>query len=248
MQQTNMRSVRQPGQMNRMINGMLRFVAFLCSLTRLYSPALGNNPGPMPNGAQGHMYPMPPSGHQPNGMPIPSGAPTPAGANPSQPQNFPQLVSGQRPGGPQHRVPNGVNPYQSPTMAHSPQNPATNPIPNAQHSQPPMGQLGPSPMPQISAQSRMLPPGSNMGGVSSAQAPPFGRPPSRPNTPGNMIQRSPSMAARQQPTNIHEAQYNNELNRLGPAIVNAVKQELNLGDKDSHSLTFEDKVALFLKS
>lgn len=217
MQQTNMRPVRQPGQMGRMING--------------------NNPGPMPNGAQAQMYPMPASGPQPNGIPIPSGAPTPTGANHSQPQNFAQLVSGQRPGGPQHRGPNGVNPYQSPTMAHSPQNPATNPIPNAQHTQPPMGQLGPSPhMPQIAVQSRMLPPGSNMGAVSST----FGRPPSRSGTPGSMIQRSPSFAARQQPTNI-EMQFTSELNRIGPAVINVVKQELNLGDKELHSLSHEDK-------
>jgi len=85
-----------------------------------------------------------------------------------------------------------------------------------------------------------------MGAVSSTQAPPFGRPPSRSGTPGSMIQRSPSFAARQQPTNIHqEAQFTNELNRIEPGVINAVKQELNLGDKELHSLTHEGKVTLF---
>ncbi|KAL4072884.1 hypothetical protein V8B97DRAFT_271670 [Scleroderma yunnanense] len=220
MQQVNMRGIRPTPQVSRMMNG---------------------NPGPIPNGAQGPMpYPMPASGPQPNGIPIPSGAPTPAGANPSQPQNFPQL--GQRPAAPQHRGPNGVNPYQSPTMAHSPQNPATNPIPNPQHPQPPMGQLGPSPHMSQMAQGRMLPPGANMGAVSSAQASQFGRSPSRPGTPGqSMIQRSPSLINRQPPPNPREISINNELNALPRDILAIARQDAGLGDKDMQSLSVEEK-------
>ncbi|KAI6023326.1 hypothetical protein EDC04DRAFT_298215 [Pisolithus marmoratus] len=221
LQQANMRQLRPPPHMPRIING---------------------NPGPMQNGAQGPMsFPMPPTGQQPNGIPIPSGGPTPAGANPAQPQNFNPLIAGQRPGGPQHRGPNGINPYQSPTMAHSPHNPGMNTGPSPQHPQP-MGQLGPSPhMSHMGGQNRMLPPGATMGAVPSAQTSftQLSRSPSRPNTPGqNMMQSSPSLTNRQ----LLETQFNNELQRLGVTALNQAKQELGLGEKENSALTFEDKV------
>ena len=61
-----------------------------------------------------------------------------------------------------------------------------------------------------------------------------------------MMQHSPSFAARQPPTNPREAQLNAELNRLPQAVVNSLKHELNMGDKDLHSLSVEDKVILSL--
>ncbi|KAI6112908.1 hypothetical protein F5141DRAFT_1291450 [Pisolithus sp. B1] len=220
LQQANMRQTRQQPQLTRMING---------------------NPGPMQNGAQGPMsFAMPPTGPQPNGLPIPSGGPTPAGANPAQPQNFSPLVAGQRPGGPQHRGPNGVNPYQSPNMALSPHNPGMNAGPSPQHPQPPMGQLGPSPHMSHMSQNRMLPPGANMGAVSSAQTSfaQLGRSPSRPNTPGqSMMQQSPSLANRQ----TLDMQLNHEFQRLGTTYVNQAKQDLGCSEKDSNTLTIDEK-------
>ncbi|KAI6001089.1 hypothetical protein F5J12DRAFT_250392 [Pisolithus orientalis] len=219
LQQANMRQVRpQPHQMHRMING---------------------NQGPMQNGAQGSMsFAMPPTGPQPNGIPIPSGGPTPAGANPTQPQNFNPLVAGQRPGGPQHRGPNGINSYQSPTMAHSPHNPGMNAGPSPQHPQPPMGQLGPSPHMPHMGQNRMLPPGAHMGAVSSAQTSfmQLSRSPSRPNTPGHM-QQSPSLANRQPP----DSQINADIQSIGPVAFNQAKHDLGLDEKDNNALTQDDK-------
>lgn len=216
LQQANVRQLRQP-QLTRMING------------------------PMQNGAQGPMsFAMPPNGPQPNGIPMTSGGPTPAGANPSQPQNFNPLVAGQRPGGPQHRGPNGVNPYQSPNMAHSPHNPAMNSGPSPQHPQPPMGQLGPSPHMSHMGQNRMLPPGANMGAVSSAQTSfaQLSRSPSRPNTPGqSMMQQSPSLTNRQ----LLDGQLTHELARLPGGLVTQAKQDLGWGEKDTNALTFDEK-------
>ena len=161
-------------------------------------------------------------------------APTPAGANLSQPQNFAQFILGQRPGGPQHRGSNGVNPYTLfPTSGH--QSRPNHTAPSAT-----MGQLGPSPyLPQMAVQSRMLPLGSNMGAVPSVS---FSRPPSR----SGMMQRSPSFAARQPPVNPQETELNTELNRLPSEAVNTLKKELNPGDMDLHSLLLEDKVILSL--
>ncbi|KAI6023779.1 hypothetical protein BKA83DRAFT_4263755 [Pisolithus microcarpus] len=169
------------------------------------------------------------TGTHPNGIPMTSGGPTPAGANPSQPQNFNPLVAGQRPGGPQHRGPNGVNPYQSPNMAHSPHNPGMNSGPSPQHPQPPMGQLGPSPHMSHMGQNRMLPPGANM----SAQ---LSRSPSRPNTPGqSMMQQSPSLTNRQ----LLDGQLTHELARLPGGLVAQAKQDLGWGEKDT--LTLDEK-------
>ncbi|KAG6336000.1 hypothetical protein ID866_3095 [Astraeus odoratus] len=222
LQQANMKQLRQPQTITRLING---------------------NPAQMQNGTQGPMpFALPQTGPHPNGIPISTGGPAPAGANPTQPQNFNPLVAGQRPGGPQHRGPNGINPYQSPTMAHSPQNPGSNPGPNPQHMQPSISQLGSSPHfpPQMSGQARMIPPGSNLGAVPSAQAPfsQHGRSPSRPNTPGGqgMVQPSPSLVPRQPPAP-SEAMLNNELKTIPLPMLNSMKQEVGLADKDLNSLT-----------
>ena len=157
-------------------------------------------------------------------------APTPAGANLSQPQNFAQFILGQQPGRPQHRGPNGVNPYTLfPRSGH--QSRPNHTAPSAI-----MGQLGPSPyLPQMAVQSRMLPLGSNMGAISSVSF-------SRPHSESGMMQRSPSFAARQPPVNPQETEVNTELNRPQSEAINALKKKLNLGDKDLHFLSFEDKV------
>ena len=167
--------------------------------------------------------------------PVPSDAPTPAGANPSQAEIL-NFILDQELGRPWHRGPNGLVPYQSPTIPHLPKNPATNHAPTTQHPQPSMGPFGPSPhFPQMAVQSGMLPLGSNLGAVPSAS---FSRPPSR----SGMMQRGPSFVPRQPPVNPQEAGLNAELSRLPRTIVNSLKQELNVGDKDLYSLSFEDKV------
>ncbi|KAH7890939.1 hypothetical protein F5I97DRAFT_108788 [Phlebopus sp. FC_14] len=254
LQQANMRQVAnpmrpQPPPMNRMINGTQRPQGLMPTNGQVPNGAgpisLPGNPGPMQNGAQAPMpFPIPGAGHQANGIPMPSGGPPPAGANPGQPQNFNQMLPGQRPGpGPQHRGANGVNPYQSPTMSHSPQNPGGSAGPNPQHPQAPMGQLGPSPHMAHMARGGMLPPNSSMGSVPSAQTPPFtlGRSPSRPGTPGQggMMQPSPSMMNRPPP--MQEANLHAEVHRLPVPLLNTIKQELGLGDKELHSLSYEDK-------
>ncbi|KIK93149.1 hypothetical protein PAXRUDRAFT_34206 [Paxillus rubicundulus Ve08.2h10] len=237
MQQASMRQgmrPQQPSQMSRMINGQLPDGAGPSSLP--------GNLGPMQNGAQ---VPFSMSGAQTNGIPIQSGAPPPASANPAQQQNFNQLMPSQRPGGPQHRGPNGVNPYQSPTMAHSPQHQGGNAGPNQQHPQAPMGQLGPSPHMAHIVQGGMQPPNSNMGQVQPNQTPPFlqlGRSPSRPGTPGRgMMQPSPSLMNRQTPVNVPDGPLNTELGRLPTPQLSTIRQESGLNDKDLHSLTYDEK-------
>ena len=184
--------------------------------------------GPAPgqaNGIQGGPSQQqggpPPSGVQAPGMPfntmMPGNQrPPPNGLAPSQ-----QPQPGAR--GPN---PNG-GPFQSPTMAHSPQNNAGGPSqqhqPGPGQQQAPMAQLGPSPHMAPMNMNRgsvvgghgMLPPN---GGPPPSMGPPTpqgggpptpgyapgnqgGRPPSRTNTPrsGMMTHPSPSMGARQTP-------------------------------------------------
>jgi hypothetical protein len=257
MQQASMRQgmrPQQPPQMNRMINGAQGPSGLMPVHGQLPNDAgpspLPGNPGPMQNGTQGQVpFSMSGAGPQTNGIPMQSGAPPPAGANPAQQQNFSQLMPGQRPGGPQHRGPNGVNPYQSPTMAHSPQHQGGNAGPNQQHPQAPMSQLGPSPHMAHMVRGGMLPPNSNMGQVQTTQTPPFsqlGRSPSRPGTPGQgMMQPSPSLMNRQTPVNVPDGALNAELGRLPTPLLTTIRQESGLSDKDLHSLTFDEKVITF---
>ncbi|KAF9233744.1 hypothetical protein BU15DRAFT_53469 [Melanogaster broomeanus] len=257
LQQSNIRQGMRPSQtmpMNRMMNGAHGPQGLMPTNGHLPNGAgpssLPGNSGPMQNGAQGPVsFSMPGAGPQANGIPIQSGAPTPAGANTAPPPNFNQLMPGQRQGGPQHRVPNGVNPYQSPPMAHSPQSQGGNGGPNPQHPQAPMSQLGPSPHMAHMARGGMLPPNSNMGSVPPTQTPPFaqlGRSPSRPGTPGQgMLQPSPSLMNRQTPVNIQvQENLNSELNRLPSGLLTSIKQEMGLHEKDLHSLTPEEKTRI----
>lgn len=205
--------------------------------TQLPNAPLPGNPGQMP-------FPIVGAG-QPNGIPIPSTGSTSSGPNPHPSQNFTALMPGQRPGPPQHRGPNGINPYQSPTIAHSPQNPGSNAGPNPQN---PMNQLGPSPHMQHMARAGMLPPNANLGSVPPTQTPPFShlaRPSSRPGSPGQMMQRSPSLMGRQTPVNTPESSLNTELSRLQTSILTSIRQELGVHDKELQSLTFEEKVIHF---
>jgi hypothetical protein len=243
MQQANLRQGSRPlshqlPQVNRMINGAQKPQNLIQHDVQLpngpnSSSALGN---------PAHMqFPMVGAGPQPNGIPTGS---APPGANPPL-QNFSALMPGQRQGPPQHRGPNGVNPYQSPTMAHSPQNQGGNPGPNPQN---PMNQLGPSPRMAHMVRAGMLPPNANMGSGPPTQTPPFSqlaRSPSRPGTPGQVMQRSPSLMDRQTPVNPHEASLNSELSRLPTSVLTSIRQELGVHDKELQSLTFEEKVISF---
>ncbi|KAH7921183.1 hypothetical protein BV22DRAFT_1038942 [Leucogyrophana mollusca] len=206
-------------------------------------PSMPGNQGSMQNGAQVPMpFPLPGSGPQANGgHPMTSGGPPSSGAPSTQQQNFAQLLpGGQR--GPQQRGPNGAAPYQSPTMAHSPQNGGGNP--GHPHAQAPMGQLGPSPHLAHMGRGGMPPPNSNMGSVPSTQTPPFSqlaRSPSRPGSPGqgNMMQPSPSLMHRQTPT--AESNVNRDLSSLPTHTLAAIRQELGFMDRELTSLTLEEK-------
>jgi collagen type III alpha len=61
-----------------------------------------------------------------------------------------------------------------------------------------------------------------------------------------MLQRSPSLVARQTPTNSQEALLNNELIRMPTETITSIKATLGLGDKELHTLGFQDKVLSFL--
>ncbi|KAG9313234.1 hypothetical protein JVU11DRAFT_6696 [Chiua virens] len=196
--------------------------------------------GRMINGNTAQMpFPIVGAGPQPNGIPIPSSTSTSVGPNPPQ-QNFTALLPSQRPTAPQHRPQNGVHPYQSPTIAHSPQNPGANSAPNPPN---PMNQLGPSPHMAHMVRGGMLPPNANLASVPPTQTPPFSqlaRSPSRPGSPGQMMQPSPSLMDRQTP-HPHESNLNGELGRLPANVVNAIRQELGIHDKEPQSLTYEEK-------
>lgn len=201
--------------------------------------------GPMSNGIPGSMpFPMQGSGPQQNGIPGGVGGPSAAG---SQQQPGFSMLAGQRPGGTQQRgpPPNGAQ-FQSPTMAHAPQNATAAP-----GQQPLMGQLGPSPhIPHLQRGGNMLPPNGAQGpqqAPNSSYQQQQQRPPSRTASPSNiMTQPSPSMAARQPPNNMSNAHQDavmmNELSKVPPAILNSVKQELGFGDKDVQALSSDEKV------
>jgi len=58
-----------------------------------------------------------------------------------------------------------------------------------------------------------------------------------------MLQRSPSLVARQTPTNSQEAMLTSELSRMPAETIMAAKTSLGIAaDKDLHSLTYQDKV------
>lgn len=235
----------QPQPINRFINGGPR------------QPGTMPPNGPMPNGvppaslqgAQGPLsngipssmsFPMQGSGPQQNGMP---GSVSGSSATGSQPPSNFSMLAGQRPGGPQQRGPaNGLS-FQSPTMTHSPST-------SAPGQQPPlMGQLGPSPhMSHMQRGGNMLPP-NGIQGPQQASNPPYQqqqRPPSRTASPSNMTQPSPSMATRQPPGNMSNSSHQDpvlaELLKFPSGLLNNLKQELSMGDKELPALSSEEKV------
>ncbi|KAG1787495.1 uncharacterized protein HD556DRAFT_1246775 [Suillus plorans] len=243
LRQHNAPQMRQaPPAMNRFMNGTQRPQASMPPNGQMpngVGPAsLPGNPGPIQNGAQGPMaFPM--NGPQTNGIPMSSGGP------PGQPGSFSQLLPGQqRPGGPPR--PNGAAPpFQSPTMSHSPHITGGNPGSGPQHSQS-MNQLVGPPGHLTNLNRPMHPSNPSLGSAPQTQTPPFpmGRSPSRPGTPGQggMMQRSPSLVARQTPSNDPNlGMLNQELSRLPTEAVTAVKAAMGFGDKELHSLSFQDK-------
>lgn len=224
-----------------------------------------SNGGPMPNGVgpsshpmQGGPGPSPGQQHQigasPMGFSMPVGGPQqqqqPNGIIPGPPQT-PQPGLGQNPPGYGPRLPGPMNaaqqqrgPFQSPTMAHSPQGgigaqQSQQQPPGQQQQQPPMGQLGPSPNMAPMNRGGMLPPN---GGMNPGQPQPQGggpptpgyqqgqvghgvRSPSRANTP--MMQQhgsSPLMPPRQPPPGSE----NEELIKITPQMLAQLKQDLNI--------------------
>jgi hypothetical protein len=228
-------------QMGRFMNGVPRSVVMSNGVGQPLLPGQGPGQGPV-------SFPITGPGPQPNGIPGSVGPPSAPGV-PTQPPNFQQLLPGQRPPplGSQQRVPNGMPPFQSPTMAHSPAGGAQ------QHAQPPMGQLGPSPHLTHMGRGGMLPPNGpqvqgSMGPQGQTPTQSFqqiGRSPSRTGTPGHnvMTQPSPSMAARQIPGGMPQAQEQliNELYSIPPTILQTCKQDAGV-DKDLQACTLEEKV------
>ena len=206
-------------------------------------------------------HPAPPYGPtnpatQSNGLPGPHGPP----GHPGQP--FTGAMVG-RPLGPQQRIPNGGPPFQSPTIAPSPQsqgNPQQSPAG-------PMGQLGRSPHMSNLSRPAMPPPnglqhaqGSGPPGHPGSAHPtptiPYqqlGRPSSSLDTPSHNPMnphRSPAMSGRMPPGQERHMDNHNaldaELNSYPPEIMGEAKLRAGLGDRDAQSLTLEEKVSLRL--
>jgi len=200
----------------------------------------GGPPGPggMQNATPGAPFP---GGPQLNGISGAPGAPGgPGGQN--QPPNMQQML--QRPVGSQQRAPKGIPSYRSPTMAHSPQNPATaGQQPNAA---PGMSQMGPSqPLTQMNSRGNMFAPNGNT----------LGRSPSQPGSPaqnGLHPSPSPSMAARQPPGMYSgdirhmESQILNDLFRMPQDVLQRIRQEAGISsDKELLSMTPEERSRVF---
>lgn len=165
---------------------------------------------------------------------------------------MPQLHPNQRPVAPQQRGVNGA-PFQSPTIAHSPPNASG----GAQSSNP-IGNMGPvganQPLTQMGAsRGNMLPPNGPQGAMGNPQQqtpqPAFqqlvGRSPSNPGSPANnMMQPSPSISHRQPPGMgpMSMDALNHEIDRIPPPTLLKLKQDANLGDKDTTAMTVEEKV------
>lgn len=233
--------------MNRYVNGMNRQSGVAMPPN---GPINGSSPaslqgaqGPMPNGAPGAMsFPMG-AGSPMNGV---QGNPA-VGQPPSS--SFAPMLAGQRPGGPpqQQRGPGNGAPFQSPTMAHSPQNPGS-----LQQPPPPMSQLGPPHMSNPMQQRSNMPPPNGQGPL-QATNPAFQqmqRPPSRTASPSNMMQPSPSMAPRPSPmSNIPNEQMaagiNNEFNKIPQHLLAQLKTEVGLTDKDENKMNLEERVSSF---
>jgi hypothetical protein len=208
----------------------------------------GIGPGGQPSLSAPHPYgPAHPSA-QPNGIPGPP--PPPPGA-PGQP--FPGGMGGRPPLGPQQRLPNGPQ-YQSPTIAPSPQSHGNPPQPPAGA----MGQLGRSPHMNSINRTAMPPPngpqhpqGPGPGSAHPTPTPSYmqvGRPPSSHDissqNPMNP-HRSPAMPGRMPPGHDRshmENQIDAELGSYPPEVIGDAKRHAGLGDRDTQSLSIDEKV------
>ncbi|TFK48481.1 hypothetical protein OE88DRAFT_1664316 [Heliocybe sulcata] len=204
--------------------------------------ANGAVPGSLPAGQGPQPGPFNGANNQMNGM---TNGTTAAAPSPAQSGTFTAMVPNPRPMNAQQRGPNGVVPFQSPTMAHSPQNPGQ------QHQAGPMNQMG---TPQMAHMNRggMLPPNGSQGGMpnSAHHTPqPSFRSPSRPSTPGqnSITHASPSLANRPNPGNLAGSDMrqvdaiNAELRTIQPSLMHQIKQETGLADKDPQQFTIEEK-------
>ncbi|KAI0091449.1 hypothetical protein BDY19DRAFT_991155 [Irpex rosettiformis] len=197
----------------------------------------------MPNGTQGGSFGP---GPQPNGIAGPS--------HPTGPSiGTPAMMQGQRPGAaPPQRGPNGMQ-FQSPTIAHSPQHSG------AGHPGPQQPQMNANIGPQGSMQLRgtMPPPGpQGLMGNPQQSAPAFqplpGSSASHPNSPAaHGVNQSPSFANRQPQmppgTNLNQSRdsaVNTDFLKIESVRLNALKDELGLGNIDVPSLTTEDKTRI----
>ncbi|KAH9941966.1 hypothetical protein B0H21DRAFT_824299 [Amylocystis lapponica] len=194
-------------------------------------------PGGPANGTAGSS-PFP-GGIQPvNGVSGPSHAPHGAGGSVGQPPTI-GLMPGQRPtGGPPPRGPNGAGPFQSPTMAHSPQNPST------AGQQPNMGPMVTSQ--SLAQMSRGMPPPNDGADV----VPSDGSVSQRARIPGtaehdhwpqSIYGGAPAPGTAGDPRMSQEQAANQELVRYPPQLLNQLKQEAGLGDKDLPSLSADEK-------
>lgn len=203
----------------------------------------------MPNGTQGGSFGP---GPQPNGIAGPSHPVGPSIGTPA-------MIPGQRTGPmPPQRAPNGA-PFQSPTMAHSPQHSgAGHPGPQQQPMNVNMGPQGP-----MQLRGTMPPPGPPQGHMGNPQqpAPAFqplpGSSASHPNSPAaHGVSPSPSFANRQLQmppgANVNQsrdpagAAVNTDFMKIDSSRVNSLKDELGLGHIDIPSLSMDDKVCYCL--
>ncbi|KZT20987.1 hypothetical protein NEOLEDRAFT_1140017 [Neolentinus lepideus HHB14362 ss-1] len=234
-------NVNPASQQPRMQNGQ---PAPRPPVTLVPNGAMANGvvPGPLPGGQGPQSGPFNGVNNQMNGM---TNGTTATAPSPAQSGTFAPMVPNPRPMNAQQRGPNGMGPFQSPTMAHSPQNPGQ------QHPSGPMSQLG---TPQMANMNRggMLPPNGTQGGMpnSAHHTPqPSFRSPSRPSTPGqnSLVHASPSLANRPNPGNMAGSDMrqvealNNELRTIAPQLMHQIKQETGLADKDPQQFTMEEK-------
>jgi collagen type III alpha len=227
-------------------------------------------PGPggpqQPQPGQQMQFAMMPGQQRPmmNGMPPQRGGPNPNGGPPFQSPTMGHAHSPQHNPGiaPQQQGQPGQQPGQAPMAQLG--NPGPSPHLMNRGMLPPPPQNG-APPPQTQT------PGQQQGQVPQGQGPPTpgyqpqqqgGRPPSRTNTPrsGIMSHASPSLASRQPPPpgaqqqqggagpipgGSREDAVNTEIMIIPTNMMNVLKQELGLGDKDLPLLSMNEKVCVF---
>ncbi|KAE9405445.1 hypothetical protein BT96DRAFT_1015663 [Gymnopus androsaceus JB14] len=181
-----------------------------------------------------HNRPFPPNGPMPNGVGPNPGFPSGSHLNGSAPP-MPGQPRQTMPGNPRGSAGNGP-PFSSPTMSHSPAGPHPSQQQQPLHQSPHPGPRMPPP-----------PPNNGMQGIPHGY---MTRPPSRTASPGqmgSMMHRSPSMdisvpmSARQPQPSMQQDHVTNELMRLQPSILTALKEELGLSGKELPSMNMDEK-------